>query len=89
MRLPGRQVLELDRAELADRMIGKTPVILDGAGLPRRGSVVGPVPDAGRHRVGSGDAKPGLEFAVECPELLPDFGLGPTPDHLPDPVAGG
>ena len=70
-------------------MIGKTPVILDGPGLPRRGSVVEPVPDAGRRRVGSGDAKPGLEFAVECLELLPDFGLGPTPDLLPDPAAGG
>jgi hypothetical protein len=31
---------------------------------------------------------PGLEFAVECLELLPDFGLGPTPDLLPDPAAG-
>ena len=30
--LPGRQVLDLDRAELGDRMIGKTPVILDRAG---------------------------------------------------------
>jgi hypothetical protein len=37
LRLPGRQVLELDRAELADCMIGKTPVIPGGAGLPRRG----------------------------------------------------
>src|SRR5580704_14114707 len=32
--LPGRQVLELDRAGLADRMTGKTPVTLNGAGLP-------------------------------------------------------
>ena len=52
-------------------MIGKTPVILDGAGLPRRESVVEPVPDVGRHRAGSRDAKPGLEFAVACPELSP------------------
>jgi hypothetical protein len=58
LHLPGRQVLELDRAGLADRMIGETPVILHGAGLPRRGSVVEPVPDAGRHRAGSGDASP-------------------------------
>lgn len=85
--LPGRQVLELDRAELADRVIGKTPVILDGAGLPRRESVVAPVPDAGRHRVGSGDAKPGLEFAVECLELLPDFGLWSDPG--PSAGSGG
>jgi len=34
--LPGRQVLELDRAGLANRMTGKTPVTLNGAGLPRR-----------------------------------------------------
>ena len=30
LHLPGRQVLELDRAELADPMIGKTPVIPGG-----------------------------------------------------------
>jgi hypothetical protein len=30
----------------------------------------------------------GLEFAVECLVLLPDFGLGPTPDLLPDPAGG-
>jgi hypothetical protein len=89
LHLAGRQILELDHAELADRMIGKTPVIPDGAGLPRRESVVEPVPDAGRHRAGSGDTKPGLEFAVECLELLPDFGLGPTSGLLPDPAAGG
>jgi hypothetical protein len=70
-------------------MIGKTLVILDGAGLPRHESVVEPVPDPGRHRIGGGDAKPGLDFAGERLELLPDFGFGPTPDLLPDPAAGG
>jgi hypothetical protein len=74
--LPGRDVLELDRAGRADPMTGKTPAIPGGAGLPRLGPAVELVPDAG------------FEFAVECLELLPDFGLGPAPDLLPDPAAG-
>jgi len=65
-------------------MVGKTPVVLDGAGLPCRQPVVEPVPDAGRDRVGRGDAKPCLEFAVESLELVPDFCLGPAADLLPD-----
>jgi hypothetical protein len=62
LHLPGRQVLDLDHAELADRMTGNTPVIPDGAGPPRRGSAAEPVPDAGRHRAGQQrrQARPGV-----------------------------
>jgi hypothetical protein len=74
--LPGHQVLDLDRAELTDRMIGKTSAIPCGAGLPHRGSVVEPVPDPGRHRAGSGDAKPGyarsrMQIIRRCAGPLP------------------
>jgi hypothetical protein len=70
LHLPGRQVLELDRAELADRMIGKTPVILDGAGLPRRGSVVERVPGA------IGERSPGTGCGIS-------FGTSRSPPTVP------
>ena len=52
----------------------------DRADLACRQSVVRPVHDAGRHRVGRGHPQPGFEFAMQSLELVADFGLGPAPD---------
>jgi hypothetical protein len=89
LHLPGRQVLELDRAELADRMIGKTPVILDSAGLPRRGSVIEPVPGAiGERSPGTGC---GISFGTcRSPPTVPQKRHAPhRPRRRMPPIGPG
>src|SRR5215469_5362986 len=79
--MPGGQVLQPDRPELRDRMLGKPPVVGDRAGATVRQSLGEPILDAKSHCVPRRRLDPGVEFTVDDLEFVLNFGLG-TPSHL-------